>query len=401
MADNYPRSEFSFSSGDSDDNDGFSANSWIDDLRQISIALRHHKLGETKLRILKLELLGVLSLVDNQSQRIRALDAGEPQGDLESRSYTPTLDEYLRRVGDLDFAREEFDLLFHTEQEENKGEKNTARLKDLLQTIRTVFDDVKRLEERCTDEHLLSHSSDDEEKISLVVSIDGSEELRSYLRPSPYWHERRSTGHKFMNVEEPRIKRKSLNDVDDNSGDETHLGLPPPPYTPPPPPDPAPTYPDSQVLQNEEASHKYLLEPVTSTPNLVPQPLSAEEVFSFVKSEAPEQFAPLAPARMSQNLLSCLRRIWDSNANLNSKTADSSVQTLTCEVLWELPTFFLAHFPPGSQIRNVLTVTGDATTAYASSCEDYITRFSSHGHVLLEAIEKFLTHQNRGRCYQI
>lgn len=64
---------------------------------------------------------------------------------------------------------------------------------------------------------------------------------------------------------------------------------------------------------------------------------------------------------------------------------------------WEVPAFLESQFPKGQRLREIMTFTGGAINAQASSCRDYIsTTWPEIGSFLLDALEEFFLNHKEG-----
>jgi hypothetical protein len=70
------------------------------------------------------------------------------------------------------------------------------------------------------------------------------------------------------------------------------------------------------------------------------------------------------------------------------------------DVSWELPAFFTSHYPAGSKLGSLLTVTGSNEDAHATTCEAYLFRWwGPLGLLLLHSIEDVLLSSRSGTVF--
>lgn len=353
---------------------------WIvSQLQNFSATLK--PLPEVTLAAIREELANAYFLVESQLQQLELQLQQQHSGiqeDQERIVYTRVLDKYLGKVCDFEDAKEEYDTFVQELEENDEGSRElNAYRKRLVQAVNAAFEEVKFWEERCLEENSLSPARDREEPITIVLDIYGSEETRFFLSPSETWHEQRET-EKFI------LKKVNREGRD----------LPPPYY-------------DFRSLPIEERSLKEL---EVFTPGLIPTNQPSTLPTTSVRQESQEAMpvdretesvgdSPISTEityAMIQNIHNTLHQVWTQDTALENPLDGSGIRSIAYEVTWELPLFFQAHFPAGSNIRNVLTVTGGAVTSYACSCEEYMTRFFNHGRLLLDAAENLLTTKNRG-----
>ncbi len=83
------------------------------------------------------------------------------------------------------------------------------------------------------------------------------------------------------------------------------------------------------------------------------------------------------------------RRALDSLWNVSEQSAP--ILSARYMVNWELPSYMRAFFPNGQRLGDVMTLSGDAKNAWATSCREYLaSTWEDIGLLLLEVIEEML-----------
>jgi hypothetical protein len=71
------------------------------------------------------------------------------------------------------------------------------------------------------------------------------------------------------------------------------------------------------------------------------------------------------------------------------------------DITWELPLFIAYNFKPQEQLGSVLVLSGGAIDAYATNCEEYLTRWWGRlGQLLLRSVQALLDNSNKGNIEQ-
>jgi hypothetical protein len=207
----------------------------VSDLRRLIARLKNSRTPSV-LRFARKELKAAVQdveqLLEEQGDGLRSPLAGSTLAPSEfelghserTLTYTPLLDEYLEKQGDLDLARERYETFIREldedkERQERFGhvlaskvekrnppqrEEDEEDARKLVENLQAAFSDVKIWEQACIDQSLLSQARDSLETFNLVMDISGRTEKRSFLKPSSNWHERLAAG-EFEVRDEPAV----------------------------------------------------------------------------------------------------------------------------------------------------------------------------------------------------
>jgi hypothetical protein len=81
-----------------------------------------------------------------------------------------------------------------------------------------------------------------------------------------------------------------------------------------------------------------------------------------------------------------------------SPSSKSGHKKVFYNITWELPLFISFHFKPQEALKAALTISGGPVDAYATTCEEYLTRWwGKLGQLLLLSVQGLLDNSKQGR----